>query len=420
MCLLHSPEHPPSLEYPKYLVPSDDEEEEEASEEDEDEEEEHLAQVDSVLPASDYVPLAEETKPFETDESTATPPPPQTIVPVSMTRHHRAQISVRPYTPPSSSIKALIAEFASKPTPLSPPPSPLSPLSSPLPRIPSPPLHTSLTYAEAPLGYRAAMIQLRAASPPPVRSPPLLLPSIDRMSDIPEMNMPFRKRLCLTALVSRFKVRESSTTAAAGQTGHTLAHRVNYGLVDIVDASILAFESRVMTASWSRLEDRSTDLEASIRTLEAQKTTTPMTDGAIKALIAQGIVDALAEYETNKISRNGDDSHDLGSGRRTERATRECTYSDFLKCQPLNFKGTEGNSHIKTVGHDVAYEMTWKTLKKMMIDKYCPRSEIKKLEIKIWNLNVKGTDAARSSKVDKTQCHHETKCKNLETKRKMS
>ncbi|GKA99543.1 putative reverse transcriptase domain-containing protein, partial [Tanacetum coccineum] len=40
---------------------------------------------------------------------------------------------------------------------------------------------------------------------------------------------------------------------------------------------------------------------------------------------------------------NGDDSHDSGSGgRRTVHTTRECTYSDFLKCQPLNFKGTEG------------------------------------------------------------------------------
>ncbi|GJZ41591.1 putative reverse transcriptase domain-containing protein [Tanacetum coccineum] len=28
--------------------------------------------------------------------------------------------------------------------------------------------------------------------------------------------------------------------------------------------------------------------------------------------------------------------------RRTERVARECTYSDFLKCQPLNFKGIEG------------------------------------------------------------------------------
>ncbi|GKB89755.1 hypothetical protein Tco_0962027 [Tanacetum coccineum] len=111
-------------------------------------------------------------------------------------------------------------------------------------------------------------------------------------------------------------------------------------------------------------------------------TTTPMTDAVIKALIAQGVATALAEYEANQGSRISDDSHDSRSGRRTERATRECTYSNFLKCQPLNFKGTKGvvgltrwfekmeswNSHIKTVGHDAAYGMPWKTLKKMMTD----------------------------------------------------
>ncbi|GKB97457.1 hypothetical protein Tco_0983594 [Tanacetum coccineum] len=95
---------------------------------------EHLAPVDSALPAIDYVPSAEQTKPFETDESAATPPPPpQTTVLVSMTRHHKARIFIRPYTPPSPSTEALIAEFASAPTPLSPPPSPLTPLSSLVP-----------------------------------------------------------------------------------------------------------------------------------------------------------------------------------------------------------------------------------------------------------------------------------------------
>ncbi|GKE24955.1 hypothetical protein Tco_1436467, partial [Tanacetum coccineum] len=70
---------------------------------------------------------------------------------------------------------------------------------------------------------------------------------------------------------------------------------------------------------------------------------TPMTDAAIKQLIDQGVVDALVDYESNKSSGNGDDSHDSRSGeRRTVPAARECTYSDFLKCQPLNFKGTEG------------------------------------------------------------------------------
>nr|GEV86516.1 hypothetical protein [Tanacetum cinerariifolium] len=156
-----------------------------------------------------------------------------------------------------------------------------------------------------------------------------------------------------------------------------------------------------------------------------KKTTTPMTNAAIKGLIAQGVADALVEYEATKYSRNEEDNHDSESGRkRIEHTTRNCTYSDFLKCQPLNFKGTEGvlgltqwfmkmksifhmsnctvacqikfatctlfgnaltwwNSYVRTVGHDAAYGMTWKILKKMMADKYRPRSEIKKLEIKI-------------------------------------
>ncbi|GJZ57592.1 hypothetical protein Tco_0613086 [Tanacetum coccineum] len=200
----------------------DDKEEGEASEEDE-EEEEHLALADSaLLPAIDPVPLAEETKPFETDESAATPPPPpHTIVPSSMTRHHRARIFVRPHTPLSPSTKARIVEYASALTPSSPPPSPLLPLSSLLLRIPSPPLllpppHTSLTYASAPLGYRAAMVQ----------------------TDILKTEMPPRKRVYFIAPTRRFEVRESSTAIAARHTGHTLARRVDYGFIDTVDASI--------------------------------------------------------------------------------------------------------------------------------------------------------------------------------------
>ncbi|GJX23788.1 hypothetical protein Tco_0228233 [Tanacetum coccineum] len=359
----------------------DDDEEEESFEDDDDEEDEeeedHLAPVDSTLPAID---------------------------------------------------SALIAEYASAPTP----PSPLSPLSSLLPMIPSPPLllpplHTIPTYASAPLGYKAAMIP----SPPlPLPSPPLLLPSIAHRTDILEAEMMPQKKVCFTAPTHRFEVRESSTAAATRQIGHTLACMVDYGFIDTLDASIRAFEGRVMTAvgevnervtdlattqrqdahelyvhdedaqddrallraqislltrerqyfcfmslfyereavyvrqAWGHSEERSQAMKARVRTLEAQfgtlqtqttrwsgrdrrqkmapkKTTTPMTDATIKQLIAQGVADALAEYEATRNSGNGNDSHNLGSDRRTERATRECTYSDFLKCQPLNFKGTE-------------------------------------------------------------------------------
>ncbi|GJX78288.1 hypothetical protein Tco_0325099 [Tanacetum coccineum] len=103
----------------------------------------------------------------------------------------------------------------------------------------------------------------------------------------------------------------------------------------------------------------------------------------------QGIAAALATRDANR-STNGENSHNSGIGvRRTERVARECIYQDFMKCQPLFFKGTKGvvkltsglNGWKLTFGHDVAYAMTWTNLKKKMTDKYCPRSEIKKLEM---------------------------------------
>nr|GFC50697.1 hypothetical protein [Tanacetum cinerariifolium] len=56
----------------------------------------------------------------------------------------------------------------------------------------------------------------------------------------------------------------------------------------------------------------------------------------------QGVTAALAARDALR-SMNGDDSYNSRTGiRRTERSARECTYTDFLKCQPLPFKGTEG------------------------------------------------------------------------------
>ncbi|GKB67581.1 reverse transcriptase domain-containing protein [Tanacetum coccineum] len=66
----------------------------------------------------------------------------------------------------------------------------------------------------------------------------------------------------------------------------------------------------------------------------------------------------------------------------------------FATCTFLGNALTWWNSHMKAITQDVAYAMDWKTLKKTMTDKYCPRGEIKKLEIELWNLKVKGTDVA--------------------------
>ncbi|GKA57281.1 putative reverse transcriptase domain-containing protein [Tanacetum coccineum] len=135
--------------------------------------------------------------------------------------------------------------------------------------------------------------------------------------------------------------------------------------------------------------------------------TTSVTNAQLKAMIDQGVTDALAARDADR-NKNGDDSLNSGTSvRRIEQVARDCTYQDFMKRQPLNFKGMKGvfstctllagaltwwNSHVRTVGHDVAYAMTWTDLKNKMTDKYCPRGEIKKLEAELWNLKVKESE----------------------------
>nr|GEV38368.1 reverse transcriptase domain-containing protein [Tanacetum cinerariifolium] len=245
------------------------------------------------------------------------------------------------------------------------------------------------------------------------------------MSDIPETNMLFWKRLCLTALAFRFKVEESSTAAAARQTVHTLARRVDYEFIDTIDASIRASESKVMIAVEAinkRVIDLATTqrndahelcmvsfrghehgfrgsyqgtrgsyhiakgLDQSIRGMSKvppKKTTNPMTDATIKKLIAQGVANALAEHKANRNNRNGDDSYESGSSERRSlllwfekieyvfhigNCTVMCQIK-FSTCTLLGSALTWCNFYVKAVGHDVAYGMPWKTLKKMMTAK---------------------------------------------------
>ncbi|GJV74418.1 hypothetical protein Tco_1506002 [Tanacetum coccineum] len=270
-----SPDYVLGPEYPEYLAPADDktvtedqpyadydgpvdypadggdddndddssdDDEEEASEE----EEEHLALADSVIAlAVDPVSSSEETEPFETDESATTPPPPPAY-------HTTARMSIRAQTPIPFLSEAKVDRLLAIPTP---PPSPLISLSPPS-------VEECLARC-----FRAAMGRLRASSPsthyplhhspplpplpsslylpPPVPTslplpspplPPLLAslfipPPVNRREDILEAELLPYKRLCLTALTSRYKVGESSITARP-----TGGHRADYGFIETLDA----------------------------------------------------------------------------------------------------------------------------------------------------------------------------------------
>nr|GEY50898.1 hypothetical protein [Tanacetum cinerariifolium] len=60
----------------------------------------------------------------------------------------------------------------------------------------------------------------------------------------------------------------------------------------------------------------------------------------------------------------------------------------FATCTLLGAALTWWNGHVRTLGHDAAYAMTWEILKKKLTEKYCPKGETKKLEIELWNLKV--------------------------------
>ncbi|GJU81014.1 hypothetical protein Tco_1283379 [Tanacetum coccineum] len=62
----------------------------------------------------------------------------------------------------------------------------------------------------------------------------------------------------------------------------------------------------------------------------ATTTTTSVTNAQLKAMIDQGVTDALAARDADR-NTNGDDSHNSGTGALTW-----------------------WNSHVRTVGHDVA------------------------------------------------------------------
>nr|GEW19303.1 putative reverse transcriptase domain-containing protein [Tanacetum cinerariifolium] len=269
----------------------EDDEDDDMDIEADEEEEEHPAPADSVvvaLPTADQAPSTKETKPFETDESAATPSP-----------HLAYRITTRISIPAPVHVPAWSDSEVARILAMSTPPSsPLSPLSSPSPRIPFPPLppiltpHSPVLSPEPPprtirsLGYRAAMIRLRAKAastshspplpppfilsptrsdapslgiPPPLpisaltSSPPLQLPSTSSREDRPEVTLPPRKRLGI-ALGPRYEVGESSSAVAARPAGGL---RADYGFVAIMDREIKRDPKREfgyrITDSWDEI-----------------------------------------------------------------------------------------------------------------------------------------------------------------------
>nr|GEU33018.1 retrotransposable element Tf2 [Tanacetum cinerariifolium] len=407
----------------------------------EDPSEEHESEDDNEDPEEDPNEEHElegsyDTELFEQDEIAITPPPP---------RHPGARISVRPQTSMAATTQALINAFASGSSPFLLPP-------------------TSPAYDQAQLGRRAAMICMRddilEEDMPPWKRFALTGPSPG--CDVVESS---------TAVAAARAPRSQYNFVDTVEAGQGLIYSLGHDTCTIARATdrvedigyvraLQAFDRRMMTFIeevnlrvsyqaqvrrkesvnfYIQLLDAQTDrkdirLKINVRqsaedlavtqmmpihTLEARaradmvedadRTNDAMTPESIQAMIDQAI-------QRNSTHTQDDASQSSGGGlRRPVQPARVCSYTDFIKCQPLNFKGTESvvglsqwlekmesvfhisggaidnqvkfatctllvaaltwwNGHVRTLGHDVTYAMTWGTLKKKLMDKYCPKS----------------------------------------------
>ncbi|GJR13555.1 reverse transcriptase domain-containing protein [Tanacetum coccineum] len=157
--------------------------------------------------------------------------------------------------------------------------------------------------------------------------------------------------------------------------------------------------------------------------------TPTITQDAIQQLIA-GVAAAL---EAQAAATANSDNPNRNTGPREIPVAKRGNYKEFINCQPFYFNGTEGavnlirwfertesvfshskcakedrvtfatgtltndalswwNAYAQPIGIEQANRITWTELKRLLTNKYCPRTEVKKMEDEFYNLVVKGDD----------------------------
>ncbi|GKD22108.1 reverse transcriptase domain-containing protein [Tanacetum coccineum] len=150
----------------------------------------------------------------------------------------------------------------------------------------------------------------------------------------------------------------------------------------------------------------------------------------IQQLINNGIAAALEAQAATMASTSNPNRNTRPTG---ILVAKRGNYKEFVSCQPFYFKGTEGavdlirwfertesvfshtncaeenkvtfatgtltndalswwNSYAQPIGIDQANQITWTKMKRLLTNKYCPRTEVKKMEDEFYNLDVKGND----------------------------
>nr|GEW58278.1 reverse transcriptase domain-containing protein [Tanacetum cinerariifolium] len=159
-------------------------------------------------------------------------------------------------------------------------------------------------------------------------------------------------------------------------------------------------------------------------------TTPAMTQATISQLVADSITTALEAQVPNMANA---DNTNRNPEPREASVARNCSYKEFMSCQLINFKGSEGvvrlirwfgrtksvfscsnctedykvkfatgtlpeealswwNSFAQPIGIEEAYNITWVEFNKLLKKKYCPQTKVQKMEDEFYHLTVKEND----------------------------
>ncbi|GKA17217.1 reverse transcriptase domain-containing protein [Tanacetum coccineum] len=153
-----------------------------------------------------------------------------------------------------------------------------------------------------------------------------------------------------------------------------------------------------------------------------------MTQAAIRQLVVYSVVAAL---EAQAATMENTNNPNRNTRPRETPIAKRGNYKEFISCQPFYFNGTEGairlirwfeqtesvfshsncakenkvtfatgtlnddalswwNAYAQPIGIEQANRITWIELKRLLTNKYCPQTEVKKMEDEFYNLVVKG------------------------------
>ncbi|GJR27994.1 putative reverse transcriptase domain-containing protein [Tanacetum coccineum] len=155
-----------------------------------------------------------------------------------------------------------------------------------------------------------------------------------------------------------------------------------------------------------------------------------MTQAAIRKLVADSVTAALEAQAATMANASNPNRNTSPTG---TPIVKMGNYKEFISCQPFYFNGTEGavglirwfertesvfsrsrcaeenkvtfatgtltddalswwNAYAQPMGVEQANQITWTELKRLLTNRYCPRTKIRKMEEELYNLTVKGND----------------------------